>query len=86
MEPYFTTKSFGGAVRRYKHQSKACGAEMQFTVFEPKNANGTTLYFLSGLTCTDENFLLKAGPAAFAAAAETGTTIVLPATLSLIHI
>lgn len=53
---------------------------MQFSVFEPKNATGATLYFLSGLTCTDENFLLKAGPQAFAAAAETGITIVLPTT------
>jgi len=53
---------------------------MQFTIFEPANATGATLYFLSGLTCTDENFLLKAGPAAFSAAAELGITIVLPTT------
>lgn len=80
MEPYSSVKAFGGMVRRYKHQSKTCKAEMQFTVFEPSNATGATLYFLSGLTCTDENFLLKAGPAAFPAAAELGITLVLPTT------
>lgn len=80
LEPYSVTKSFGGQIRRYKHESTACKAEMQFSIFEPENATGATLYFLSGLTCTDENFLLKAGPAAFAAAAEYGISIVLPAT------
>jgi S-formylglutathione hydrolase len=80
MEPYSTSKAFGGAVRRYKHASEACGCEMQFTVFVPPNATGATLYFLSGLTCSDENFLLKAGPAAFPAAVEHGITIVLPDT------
>lgn len=80
MEPYASHKSFGGKIHRYKHKSDTCKAEMQFTVFEPASADGSTLYFLSGLTCTDENFLLKAGPAAFMAAAKLGITIVLPAT------
>jgi S-formylglutathione hydrolase len=79
-EQYSSAKAFGGMVRRFKHQSAACGAEMKFTIFEPNNATGATLYFLAGLTCTDENFLIKAGPAAFSAAAELGITIVLPST------
>jgi hypothetical protein len=40
-------------------QSAACGAEMK-----PNNATGATLYFLAGLACTGENFLIKAEPAA----------------------
>ncbi|MEP3525127.1 MAG: S-formylglutathione hydrolase [Hyphomicrobiales bacterium] len=74
-------KSFGGMQKRYSHSSSACNCEMTFSVFLPPQAgNGPVpvLYWLSGLTCTDENFVQKAG--AQAHAAEHGIAIVAPDT------
>ena len=55
---------FGGWNKRFQHESKALGCTMKFfTYFPPAAAHGKVpvLYFLSGLTCTDENFAQKVG-------------------------
>ncbi|MEL7504395.1 MAG: S-formylglutathione hydrolase [Cyanobacteria bacterium J06554_6] len=72
---------FGGAVGYYSHPSAECDCEMQFTVFTPPQAADgpvPVLYFLSGLTCTPENFTVKAGAQRYAA--EAGLMLVAPDT------
>ncbi|MBV1788451.1 S-formylglutathione hydrolase [Marinobacterium sp. D7] len=74
-------KSFGGWLKRYKHQSSSTGTEMIFAIYLPPQAQNQSvpvLYWLSGLTCTDENFTQKAG--AQRLAAELGMAIVCPDT------
>lgn len=68
-------RSFGGAVRRYRHASPSLGGlAATFTVFLPSAALGESpqpvpaIVFLAGLTCTDENFITKAGAIAHAEA------------------
>jgi len=75
------TASFGGTVERYKHASTATGTEMRFAVFRPPQAateKVPVLYWLSGLTCTEENFTTKAG--AYRDAAQLGMAILAPDT------
>jgi S-formylglutathione hydrolase len=75
------TRSFGGYIERYQHQSVSTGTPMTFGVYLPPQAERHTvpvLYWLSGLTCTDENFMQKAG--AQRIAAELGIAIVCPDT------
>ncbi len=71
-------KVAGGWHKQYTHLSATLNCEMRFAIFLPPSANSNqpvpVLYWLSGLTCTDENFMQKAG--AFAAAAEHGIAIV----------
>ncbi|MGB3493703.1 MAG: S-formylglutathione hydrolase [Elainellaceae cyanobacterium] len=72
---------FGGSTRFYSHSSTACQGEMKFAVYVPPQAQTTAvpvLYFLSGLTCTDENFMTKAGAQRYAA--EHGMMLVAPDT------
>jgi S-formylglutathione hydrolase len=72
---------FGGTVGFYSHFSSACNCEMKFAVYQPpqaKLAPVPILYFLSGLTCTEENFMVKAG--AQRLAAEYGLMLVVPDT------
>jgi S-formylglutathione hydrolase len=75
-------KVFGGWHKQYTHQSNTLNCAMRFAIFLPPNATKTepvpVLYWLSGLTCTDENFMQKAG--AFRKAAELGIAIVAPDT------
>jgi S-formylglutathione hydrolase len=75
-------KSFGGWHKRYKHRSNVLGCDMVFAVYLPPQAEQVeklpVLYWLSGLTCTDENFMQKAG--AQRIAAELGIIIVAPDT------
>lgn len=77
-----TTTCFGGEQRRYKHNSTALACDMHFSVYLPpqaqKSAQVPVLFWLSGLTCTDENFMTKAG--AQRVAAELGMIIVAPDT------
>ena len=57
-------KCFGGRQIRYQHASTVLNCEMKFSVFLPPQAatqNVPALYWLSGLTCSDENFSTKAG-------------------------
>ncbi len=75
------TACFGGKIASYSHISKACNGTMKFSVYEPPQAKGRSLpvlYFLSGLTCTEENFMAKAGAQQFAA--QHGLILVAPDT------
>lgn len=74
-------RCFGGWQQRYQHQSERLNCSMQFSVFLPPAAAQhpvPVLYWLSGLTCTDENFSSKAG--AQRIAAELGIALVIPDT------
>lgn len=76
-----TNQSFGGQQLRYKHQSAVLNCEMTFSIYLPPQAKKgpvPVLYWLSGLTCDDENFVQKAG--AQQHAAEQGIAIVCPDT------
>ncbi len=60
---------FGGTVSYYFHSSSACNIGMRFSIYQPPQAKLKPLpilYFLSGLTCTEENFMAKAGAQQFA--------------------
>lgn len=72
---------FGGTVAYYRHTSQACGCVMHFSVFIPPQAQAGPvpgLYYLSGLTCTEENFTAKAGAQRYAA--ELGLMLIAPDT------
>ena len=74
-------KSFGGKLSFYSHPSSSCNAEMRFAIYQPPQAESQKLpilYFLSGLTCTEENFMVKAGAQKYAA--EHGLVLVAPDT------
>ena len=74
-------KCFGGRQIRYQHESQSLNCSMQFSVFLPPQAEQgavPALYWLSGLTCTDENFATKAG--AQRVAAELGLALIIPDT------
>jgi len=77
MERLSKTCSFGGYVERYQHQSESTQTQMTFSIYLPPQVAQhavPVLYWLSGLTCTDENFMQKAG--AQRIAAELGIAIV----------
>lgn len=81
LELLSTTRSFGGWIKRYKHVSSSTNTDMIFAIYLPPQAEHQkvpVLYWLSGLTCTDENFMQKAG--AQRVAAELGLAIVCPDT------
>lgn len=74
-------RCFGGAQRFYSHESRECRTEMRFSVFVPPQAaerSVPVLYYLAGLTCTEETFMMKAG--AQRVAAELGIMLVAPDT------
>lgn len=74
-------KCFDGVQGVYEHESETCQCPMRFGVFLPPQAKDgavPALTFLSGLTCTEENFIVKAG--AQRVAAELGIIIVAPDT------
>jgi len=77
-----SVKCFGGFVNRYNHQSSTVKTAMTFSVFIPhkeeENQKFPILYWLSGSTCTDENFITKAG--AQRAAAKQKILLVMPDT------
>src|SRR6266849_10124635 len=75
------SKCFGGVQAVYSHESHETACAMRFGVFLPPQAEAQAvpvLYWLSGLTCTEENFIVKAG--AQRVAAELGLAIVVPDT------
>ncbi|ABI73883.1 S-formylglutathione hydrolase [Shewanella frigidimarina] len=81
IESISSTKVFGGWHKQYSHQSSALNCTMRFAIYLPPQAESQkvpVLYWLSGLTCTDENFMQKAG--AQRIAAELGMAIVAPDT------
>lgn len=71
----------GGVQGFYRHHSDACGGPMRFAVYQPAQAARQAcpvLYFLAGLTCTEETATIKAG--AQRLAAELGLVLVMPDT------
>jgi S-formylglutathione hydrolase len=74
-------KCFGGVQGVYRHNSIATGTAMRFAVYKPPQAASgrvPVLWFLAGLTCTEENFTVKAGAQRYAA--EHGLMLVAPDT------
>ena len=74
-------RCFGGTQGTYAHESTETGCTMRFGVYLPPHAQKgrvPSLYWLSGLTCTEENFIVKAG--AQRVASELGLAIVVPDT------
>ncbi len=81
LEQIASVKSFGGQQLRYKHASKVLDCDMHFSIFLPPQAQTEkvpVIYWLSGLTCTDENFVQKAGAQQYASA--QGVAIITPDT------
>lgn len=63
-------RCFDGVQRFYRHDSHRIGLPMRFSVFLPPQAEGgrvPVLFFLAGLTCTEETFMIKAGAQRYAA-------------------
>lgn len=59
-----TNKSFEGEQRIYSHQSIELSCQMKFSIYLPPNAEvkkSPVLYWLSGLTCDETNFIQKSG-------------------------
>ena len=72
---------FGGVQGFYRHESQEIGLPMRFSVFAPPQARQgpvPVLFFLAGLTCTEETFMIKGG--AQRVAAELGVMLVAPDT------
>ncbi|MGI0118553.1 S-formylglutathione hydrolase [Zooshikella sp. RANM57] len=73
---------FNGHQQRYSHQSSTLNCQMTFSIYMPPQSlmgqSVPVVYWLSGLTCTDENFTQKAG--AQRIAAELGIALVMPDT------
>lgn len=64
MEEVSCNKIFGGCQKVFKHKSKELGCSMNFAVYLPSVSETVPLpviYWLSGLTCTESNFIQKAG-------------------------
>lgn len=81
MEMIEQAKMFGGWQRRYRHASASTGCDMMVSVYLPPQAERgpvPVVYWLSGLTCTDQNFVTKAGAQRYAA--ELGLALVTPDT------
>lgn len=83
MERVSSSRCFGGEQAVYRHKSAATTTDMRFSVFTPpadRHGKGPypTLFWLSGLTCTEENFIIKSG--AQRMAADLGLMIVGPDT------
>lgn len=76
------SKMFGGYNKRYKHFSPTLGCSMTFHVYFPPSSSPSrkfpVLYFLSGLSCTDENFIIKSG--AQRVASSEGIALIAPDT------
>ena len=74
-------KAFGGVQGVYRHEARQTACEMEFSVFMPPQAQQgpvPVIYYLSGLTCTQENVTTKGGFQAYAA--EHGLAVVCPDT------
>mgnify|MGYP001818537517 CR=1 FL=1 len=81
MEQIGSNKCFGGQQQRFRHHSAVLDCDMTFSVYLPpqvETAPVPVVWWLSGLTCTDENFVTKAGAQRYAA--ELGLALVAPDT------
>lgn len=76
-----SAKCFGGSQKVFEHASEVLNCTMKFAIFLPSKSNSDrvpVLYWLSGLTCTEQNFTTKAGAQRYAE--EYGIAIVAPDT------
>ncbi|WP_250499044.1 S-formylglutathione hydrolase [Caballeronia sp. GAWG1-5s-s] len=74
-------RCFDGVQRIYRHESRSIGLPMRFSVFLPAAASASkvpALFYLAGLTCTEETFSIKAGAQRYAA--EHGIALIAPDT------
>jgi S-formylglutathione hydrolase len=81
MKTLSENRAFGGVQGVYTHPSDVCGTHMTFGLFLPEQAEDgpvPVLWYLSGLTCTHENAMVKAGAQRWAA--EAGIALVFPDT------
>jgi S-formylglutathione hydrolase len=79
LETLSTQRCHGGAVSYHRHQSAETGTPMRFAVFTPPGEGPfPVVWFLAGLTCTEDNFTVKAG--AQRAAAALGLMLIAPDT------
>lgn len=81
MKTVSENRAFGGVQGVYSHASEVCGCDMTFGLFLPEEAKFTpvpVLWYLSGLTCTHENAMTKAGAQAWAS--EAGIALIFPDT------
>ena len=81
METLSENRCFGGVQGVYRHASEACACDMTFGLFLPEEAQDgpvPVLWYLSGLTCTHENAMTKAGAQQWAA--EQGIALCFPDT------
>ncbi len=81
MKQIESIKEFGGYLNRYEHDSTSCNCVMTFSVYLPPAAKVKrvpSVYFLSGLTCTDDNVRTKAGAQRYAS--ELGIALIMPDT------
>jgi S-formylglutathione hydrolase len=63
-------RAFDGVQGFYEHPSRACDGPMRFSVYQPpaaKRGKLPVLYYLAGLTCNEETFMIKAGAQRLAA-------------------
>eukprot|EP00977_Amphora_coffeiformis_P014617 scaffold4133_cov146-Amphora_coffeaeformis.AAC.1 len=82
-----TVTARGGILRRVKHASTSTNTPMIFAIFLPSSyfigsgkGSMPAIYWLSGLTCDDTNFSMKAGAKAFTKAEEEGIALIMPDT------
>ena len=70
--------AFGGDVLKYQHQSSYTKTPMNLSIFLPSGRPQIVLLWLSGLTCTEDNFMTKAGAQSFAS--DNGIVLICPDT------
>ncbi|MAZ69427.1 S-formylglutathione hydrolase [Porticoccus sp.] len=81
MEQIDAHRCFDGQQLRFRHRADSLDCDMTFSIYLPPQADQRAvpaLYWLSGLTCTDENFVIKAGAQRYAA--EYGIALIAPDT------
>lgn len=65
LELISSNKIFGGDQKVYSHESSELKCKMNFSIYLPPQAGGDTslpvIFYLSGLTCTEQNFITKSG-------------------------
>lgn len=78
MQKLKSHKSFEGTTEFWEHESRTTKTKMKFSVYLPQKSIESCIVWLSGLTCTDENFITKSGVQALLAG--TKTMIICPDT------
>ncbi len=78
MNPLKTHKTFEGVTQFWEHESSSTRTKMKFSTFIPEGKVHGAIIFLAGLTCTEENFIVKAGAQKFLA--DAGLMVICPDT------